>query len=57
MSQAFKDLHWRRDIPLKEYLVPETLPQAIQMLDAYQGPCPDNCRGHGRDSGASQSPL
>jgi len=37
MSQAFKDLHWRRDIPLKEYLVPETLSQALQMLDKYKG--------------------
>ena len=37
MSQAFKDLHWRRDIPLKEYLVPETLSQALQMLDEYKG--------------------
>ncbi len=57
MSQAFKYLHWRRDIPLKEYLVPETLSQAIQMLDRLQGPSPDNSWGHGRDSGASQSPL
>ena len=57
MSQAFKDLHWRRDIPLKEYLVPETLSQALQMLDELQGPSPDNSWGHGRDSGASQSPL
>src|SRR5512135_2283910 len=37
MPQAFKDLHWRRDISLKQYLVPETLPQALQMLADYQG--------------------
>jgi CO/xanthine dehydrogenase FAD-binding subunit len=37
MPQAFKDLHWRRDISLKQYLVPETLPRALQMLSEYQG--------------------
>jgi aerobic carbon-monoxide dehydrogenase medium subunit len=37
MPQAFKELHWRRDISLKQYLVPETLPQALQMLADYQG--------------------
>lgn len=37
MPQVFKDLHWRRDIPLKEYLIPETLPQAFRMLGEYQG--------------------
>ncbi len=37
MSHVFKDLHWCRDIPLKEYLVPETIPQALQMLSAYDG--------------------
>jgi carbon-monoxide dehydrogenase medium subunit len=37
MPQVFEDLHWRRDISLKEYLVPETLPQALQMLGDYQG--------------------
>ena len=37
MSQVFKDLHWRRDIPLKEYLVPETLAQALQILEKYKG--------------------
>lgn len=37
MSQVFKELHWRRDIPLKEYLVPETLPQALRMLSERDG--------------------
>lgn len=37
MSQVFKELHWRRDISLKEYLVPETLSQALRMLEEYKG--------------------
>jgi carbon-monoxide dehydrogenase medium subunit len=37
MSHVFKDLHWSRDIPLKEYLVPETLAQAMEMLSDYDG--------------------
>jgi len=37
MLQAFKDLHWRRDIALKQYLVPETLPEALKMLEQYKG--------------------
>ncbi|MBI4966273.1 MAG: FAD binding domain-containing protein [Desulfomonile tiedjei] len=37
MAQAFKDLHWRRDIPLKEYLVPETLSEALRMLGERKG--------------------
>ncbi len=37
MPQVFEDLHWRRDISLKNYLVPETLPQALRMLGEYQG--------------------
>lgn len=37
MPQVFEDLHWRRDISLKEYLVPENLPQALRMLGEYQG--------------------
>ncbi|MEJ2717265.1 MAG: xanthine dehydrogenase family protein subunit M [Deltaproteobacteria bacterium] len=37
MSHVFKDLHWSRDISLKEYLVPETLAQALQMLSDYDG--------------------
>jgi len=37
MSQAFKELHWRSDIPLKEYLVPETLQQALKILGEYKG--------------------
>ncbi|AFM27952.1 FAD binding domain-containing protein [Desulfomonile tiedjei] len=37
MPQAFEELHWRRDISLKDYLVPETLSQALQMLREYKG--------------------
>jgi carbon-monoxide dehydrogenase medium subunit len=37
MPQAFKDLHWRGDIFLKDYLVPENLPEALQMLANYKG--------------------
>ncbi len=37
MPQVFEDLHWRRDISLQEYLVPETVPQALRMLGEYQG--------------------
>ncbi len=37
MSQVFKDLRWRRDISLKDYLVPETLPQALKMLAEHNG--------------------
>jgi carbon-monoxide dehydrogenase medium subunit len=37
MSQVFKDLHWRRDISLKDYLVPETLPEALKMLAEHKG--------------------
>ncbi len=37
MLQVFEDLHWRRDISLKEYLVPETLPQALRMLGDHKG--------------------
>jgi aerobic carbon-monoxide dehydrogenase medium subunit len=37
MPQVFEDLHWRRDISLKEYLVPENLPQALRMLGEHKG--------------------
>jgi aerobic carbon-monoxide dehydrogenase medium subunit len=37
MLQAFEDLHWRRDISIKEYLVPETLSQALRMLGDRKG--------------------
>lgn len=37
MPQAFEELHWRRDISLKDYLLPETLSQALQMLREYKG--------------------
>ncbi len=40
MPQAFKDLHWRGDISLKDYLVPETLPEALQMLAEPQRASP-----------------
>jgi carbon-monoxide dehydrogenase medium subunit len=37
MEPAFKELHWRRDIPVKEYLLPGSLPEALDMLDRLKG--------------------
>ena len=37
MEPAFKELHWRRDIPVKEYLLPGSLPEALDMLDRFKG--------------------
>ena len=37
MSLAFRDLHWSKDIRIKEYLLPQSLPEALEMLDKYQG--------------------
>ncbi len=37
MPQVFEDLHWRRDISLQEYLVPESLPQALRMVGDRKG--------------------
>jgi CO/xanthine dehydrogenase FAD-binding subunit len=37
MPQAFKELHWSRDISLQQYLVPKTIPQALEILSEYSG--------------------
>ncbi len=37
MSQVFKGLHWSREINIKRYLMPETLPEALELLAKYDG--------------------
>jgi len=37
MAYSFKDLHWSKSIPLKAYHLPESLEDALQILDSYQG--------------------
>ena len=37
MSHIFKDLHWAKEIPLHEYLVPQSLTEALDMLAKYRG--------------------
>ena len=37
MEPAFKELHWARDIPVKEYLLPGSLSEALDMLDHFKG--------------------
>ncbi len=37
MSYTFKDLHWANDIHAGEYLLPQSLPEALDMLAAYEG--------------------
>jgi len=37
MAYTFKDLHWSRSIPLKAYHLPESLEDALRILDSYQG--------------------
>jgi carbon-monoxide dehydrogenase medium subunit len=37
MSYAFKDFHWTRHIPIKDYLLPKTLTEALNILAVYQG--------------------
>jgi CO/xanthine dehydrogenase FAD-binding subunit len=37
MSQVFKGLHWSREINIKRYLMPETLPEALELLAEYDG--------------------
>jgi carbon-monoxide dehydrogenase medium subunit len=37
MALTFKELHWARDIPLRQYLQPETLKEALDMLGAFAG--------------------
>ncbi|MBW2205620.1 MAG: xanthine dehydrogenase family protein subunit M [Deltaproteobacteria bacterium] len=37
MSYAFKDLHWSKGIEVKEYLLPNSLADALDNLEKYQG--------------------
>lgn len=37
MSYAFKDLHWTRHIPIKNYFLPKTLREALDILAEYSG--------------------
>jgi carbon-monoxide dehydrogenase medium subunit len=37
MSYAFKDLHWSREINIKNYLLPQTLPEALDLLTEHNG--------------------
>lgn len=37
MSYAFKDLHWAHGIKVKEYLLPSSLAEALDMLEAHRG--------------------
>ena len=37
MSYAFKDLHWSKGIEVKEYLLPNSLAEALDNLEKHQG--------------------
>jgi len=37
MATAFKELHWSNDIPVKTYFLPESLPEALELLERFQG--------------------
>lgn len=37
MPHQFRDLHWRKDISVKEYLFPRTLGDALDLLEKYDG--------------------
>jgi len=37
MSYAFKDLHWSRQIKIKNYLLPQTLDEALNLLAEHNG--------------------
>lgn len=37
MPQAFHELHWSRDLEIQEYLVPQSVPEALQMLAERRG--------------------
>jgi CO/xanthine dehydrogenase FAD-binding subunit len=37
MSDSFKDFHWTRNIPIKDYFLPKTIVEAIDILAQYQG--------------------
>jgi xanthine dehydrogenase iron-sulfur cluster and FAD-binding subunit A len=37
MLHHFDDLHWRKEIPIKDYLQPQTLEEALEVLAKNQG--------------------
>ena len=37
MATAFKELHWSNHIPIKAYHLPETLPEALELLERFPG--------------------
>ena len=37
MAHAFRDLHWSSGIEVKEYLLPNTLAEALDVLEEHQG--------------------
>jgi carbon-monoxide dehydrogenase medium subunit len=37
MQYTFKELHWNKEIPIKEYLQPRTLEEALKILLEYKG--------------------
>ncbi|MFO7459708.1 MAG: FAD binding domain-containing protein, partial [Desulfatiglandales bacterium] len=37
MPLAFHELHWSKDVPVKGYLQPRTLEEALEMLRAADG--------------------
>jgi len=37
MAYAFKEFHFSNDIPVKDYHVPQSLPEALELLERYQG--------------------
>ena len=37
MQYSFKDLHWRKELPIKQYLQPCTIKEALEMLSEYKG--------------------
>ncbi len=37
MAYSFRDLHWSKDIPVREYLLPKTLSEALDMLAEHDG--------------------
>jgi aerobic carbon-monoxide dehydrogenase medium subunit len=37
MATAFNELHWSNNIPVKAYLLPESLPEALGLLERFPG--------------------
>ena len=37
MAYSFRDLHWSKDISVRQYLLPQTLSEALDMLAEYDG--------------------